>query len=163
MADKVLIQTNLTETAITDTDGVGNVYRHKKKEYIFVKNACATALTKKEPAFYTDKDRDRVTVTRAKNLLAGVPVTAIAASGSTVTGAFGWVQKAGVVEDAVLIGTDTAQAVGAVFVGSTGAFCFKSAAGTAPGEVSYAYAVTAVAATSGAQTENSTDVMLVCP
>lgn len=159
---KVLWQTKLADLKVADAEGVGNVRNEPAgKDYVWVKNASATALVKKEPCWYTDVDEDRVTMVYAANRFAGVPVTAIAASGSTVTGAHGWVQKAGICEDAILQGTATAQAVGGIFIASTGNFVFEAAAGTAPTQVAYAMAVTAVATTSGLTTENSTDLKLV--
>lgn len=134
MARKVLFQTALTDLETADVEGLGvlrddefgNVYR-------WVKNKGTTALYKAGPCLKIVTSvvagaRGRVinptgagTSTASINRCAGIPVTAIGASGSG-TGAYGWVQCLGIAR-ASFVGTDTAQSVGQQ------AICTSAAAG----------------------------------
>jgi len=110
MAQKVLWQTALTDLSVTDQDGIGNLrYEDDGRVYRYIKNVGATALVRygsclkalttvianvnkgcRSPDFVTATG-----ATAAMNMPAGVPVTAMAKSGSAITGAFGYVQVAG--------------------------------------------------------------------
>lgn len=110
MADKVLFQTSLTKLSITDKDGIGEL-RHESdgKVYRYIKNVSATALVRKGSCLKAltsvlggmnkgVRSPDFATLTGATAsmlIAAGVPVTGIGATGSTYTGAFGFVQVAG--------------------------------------------------------------------
>ena len=109
MADKRLIKVPLTELRTYDAEVIGSLYPHKGKIYRWVKNGGSTALQAKAscltlPTAATDQTFKRVVAPTGANVAvpgsgailgaAGMPVTAIAASGSD-TGDHGWVQAAG--------------------------------------------------------------------
>lgn len=121
MAEKVLFETALIELAVTDKEGLGTVRIDQQgKKYRWVKNlsatallyhgACLKALTSVLGAI-NQKVRSTDTTTAATAQLsipAGVPVTAIAASGSA-TGDHGWVQISGPAKVSMVV-SDTASA-----------------------------------------------------
>lgn len=109
MAQKILFQTKLTGLELTDIEGIGslrydeygNVYRWVKNSSstaLVVAGAClrpvtSVALASVKKVYTTDVGG---AVTASVNLPAGVAITAIAASGSTSTGSYGWIQVKGV-------------------------------------------------------------------
>ena len=107
MAEKVLFQTKLADLNTSDVDGKGNLrVTAEGKKYRYVKNisatalvaagACLKALTSVLSAMNQNvRSVDTTTgATASIAIPAGVPVTAIAASGAG-TGDHGWVHVAG--------------------------------------------------------------------
>lgn len=185
MAEKVLFQTALTDLETSDVEGLGvertdefgNCYRWNK-------NKSTTALIKAAPcckivtsvaaaSLQKVTSPDAGPATGNVKRPAGIPVTAIAASGAS-TGDHGWVKFEGVGR-ASFIGTDTARAVGMVAI-ATSAFpstgCFDIAQNeyqTADSaSVAYAFAfankvqLINAPATEGAATAHSGTVQIYC-
>ncbi len=107
MAEKILFQTTLTQLDTSDIDNRGTLRVDEYgKTYRYVKNVSATALVaagaclKALTSVVTEMNKnvrsvDTATAATASiRMPAGVPVTAVAASGSG-TGDHGWVQVAG--------------------------------------------------------------------
>ncbi len=110
MAQKVLFQSALTDVHTGDREGVANVrIESDGKKYRYVKNVSATALVHYGAALKAltttlvnlnknvrspDMTLDASMASAQLSMPAGVPQTAIAASGSLRTGAYGWVQIA---------------------------------------------------------------------
>lgn len=127
MAQKVLFQTALAGLDVTDIDGIGNL-RHtpEGKIYRYVKNVGATALVRGGSCLKAltaavavqnkgvrSPDHATATAGTASMLIAaGVPVTGIGATGSTFTGAFGFVQVAGPARVSMLMSSVTAAGSG---------------------------------------------------
>ena len=126
MAQKILFQTALTDLETTDVEGKGNLrYMDDGRVYRWVKNvsatallyhgACLKALTSVVSAINSNvRSTDTATAATAQlSIPAGVPVTAIGASGSG-TGDHGWIQVAGpakvsmVMSDAASAGSGSA-------------------------------------------------------
>ena len=121
MAEKVLFQTALTDLKTSDVEGLGVIRKDENgKKYRWVKNVSATALLyhgaclKALTSVLASMDKnvrstDTATAATAQlSIPAGVPVTAIAASGSS-TGDHGWVQVAGPARVSMVV-SDTASA-----------------------------------------------------
>ena len=121
MAQKVLFQTALTDLETSDVEGKGRLrYNDDGRVYRWVKNVSATALAyhgaclkalTSVVATINSNVRAVDTTTAATAQLtvpAGVPVTAIAASGSA-TGDHGWIQVAGPAKVSMIM-SDTASA-----------------------------------------------------
>ena len=121
MAQKILFQTALTDLEKTDLEGKGRL-RHEDddKVYRWVKNVSATALVadgaclKALTSVLANINKgirsvDTATAATAQlSIPAGVPVTAIAASGAG-TGDHGWIQVAGPARVTMVV-SDTADA-----------------------------------------------------
>jgi hypothetical protein len=121
MAQRNHFQTALTDLVTEDTaNELGEVFENKGKRYRFVKNisatallyhgACLKALTSVLNAVnnYVRSTDTTTAATSQLSIPAGVPVTAIAASGSA-TGDHGWVQIAGPAKVSMVV-SDTASA-----------------------------------------------------
>lgn len=121
MAQKVLFQTALTDLETSDVEGKGRLrYEDDGKVYRWVKNisatalayhgACLKALTSVLAGVNVNvrSNQSTTAATAQLTLPAGVPVTAIAASGSA-TGDHGWIQVAGPAKVSMIM-SDTASA-----------------------------------------------------
>jgi len=114
MASKKLFTTGLTATAITATEPLGTLREDKYGNvFRFVKNKSATALSTSSPVCYDITDIAKLdamygkvlacaTADLAADLLAGLVMQALGASGSTsnVSGDHGWIQGRGYYQDA---------------------------------------------------------------
>ena len=124
MAQKVLFQTALADLETSDVEGK-SVLRHVEdgKIYRWVKNVSATALVaagaclKNLTSVLVNmnvgvRSVDTLTAATAQlSIPAGVPVTAIAASGAS-TGDHGWIQVAGPARVSMTVSDTTAAASG---------------------------------------------------
>jgi len=109
MANKRLIAGGLQSLHTADREVLGSEYEHKGRVYRYVKNMGSTALTRKAVCLVAltsiaDNIKTRVIApsgagasTASVKVPAGMPLTAIGASGSS-TGDHGWIQVEGPVK-----------------------------------------------------------------
>ena len=166
---KTLFQTQLTELASTDKEGVGNLrYETDGRVFRWVKNRNATAFTAKQPVCYDAGNVGSSALIQSVNspvtadlmLQAGIAMTAIAASGANC---FGWVQVEGYCQDARVLGVSgTAIAIGdeLVSANATTTLTRATAVGTAPQRPLTFQALEAVSADTGAT--YAKDVYIKC-
>jgi hypothetical protein len=159
---KTIFQTTLTETAISDLEGVGTVRHGVNGEvYRWAKNRNATAFTAKQPVCYDAGNVGSLALLQSVNspvtadlmLQAGIVLSALAASGDTGTGPYGWVQVEGYCPDARVLGVSgTAVAIGDELVSANGTTTLTraTAVGTAPKRLATFQALEAVSAATGA-------------
>ncbi len=169
---KVLFETQLTDVAKTDIEGVGTLrYGDGGRVWRWVKNRSATtAIAAKEPVCYDDAKvgtkavLQSVEVPTSGNVMlqAGLAVTAIVASASDAL-CFGWVCVQGYFQDAVLQPTATIVGVGDELnvTAAKGFLDFLTTDGTSPAYSLHFIALETVTTTSTV-TEYAKDVCVKC-
>ena len=166
---KTLFETDLTDLAETDVEGVGILrYEDNGNVYRWVKNRNATAFTAKMGICYDVGNVGSKALFQSVNapvtadlmVQAGIAVTAIAASGGDC---FGWILTQGYFQDArVLAVSGTAVAVGDELVTANGTTTLTRATvvGAAPKRRFTFQALEVLAGTTGATLAR--DVYVAC-
>lgn len=163
---KTLFETELTDVADTDIEGVGNLrFNSDGRIYRWVKNHAATVIAQGCPTCYDAGsvgtaallESVETPVSADLMLAAGIAMTGFAISGGIC---YGWIQVQGYCPDVSVIGT-TNIVVGDELIATNNLTTLKiaSAPGTAPTYSSHYIAIETAVSTSVAQAK---DVMVRC-
>ena len=156
---KHLFHTEITDTEMTDIEGVGTLrYGSTGQVWRWIKNrSTTTAIVAKQPVSYNDGNVGTKAIFKSVNepetenlmIAAGLAVTALAASATDAL-SYGWICVQGYFQDA-LLGGDTAIGLGDSLVGVNDAnyLALATTDSTAPIYSSHYMALETVSSSSG--------------